>query len=136
MANSLGSLNAALIAQKGLELLLTDFPIIGQIVSDFSDQDVHFNQTVTTRIPTVGTVQDYSTVSGYVASDATANDVSVTLNKHKHASFAFNDQELSATNRNLIQDFAQSFASQIGSQVMADIAALWVTGNYANTTVQ
>ena len=134
--NSLGSLNASLIAQRGLELLVTKYPVIGQIVSDFSNENVMYNQTITTRIPSVGTVQDYSLTSGYVAASATSSDVSVTLNKYKHASFALNDAEFSATNRNLVEDYSNAFAVALGTQIMSDISALFVTGNYSNTTTQ
>lgn len=136
MSNSLGTLNAALIAQRGLELLVTDFPVIGQIVSDFSNEDVKYNQTITTRIPSVGTVQDYSTVSGYVAASASSTDVSVTLDKYKHASFALNDAEFSATNRNLVEDYAMAFSVALGSQIMSDLSALFISGNFANATTQ
>ena len=134
MANSLGSLNAALIAQRGLELLVTDFPVIGQIVSDFSNEDVKYNQTITTRIPSVGIVQDYSASTGYVAASATSTDVSVTLDKYKHASFALNDAEFSATNRNLVEDYAKAFSVALGSQIMSDVSALFLSGNYSNAT--
>jgi len=136
MANSLGTLNAALIAQRGLELLVTDFPVIGQIVSDFSDANVQYNQTITTRIPSVGTVQDYSVSSGYAAASATSTDVSVTLNKFKHATFELNDAEFSATNRNLVEDYAVAFSVALGSQIMTDVSALFTSGNYSNATTQ
>ena len=136
MANSLGTLNAALIAQRGLELLVTDYPIIGQIVSDFSNEDVKYNQTITTRIPSVGTVQDFDTTNGYVPASGVSTDVSVTLNKFKHASFEINDAEFSATNRNLVEDYALAFSSAIGAQIMADVSALFTSGNYSNATVQ
>lgn len=136
MSNTLGSLNAALIAQRGLELLVTDYPLIGSIVSDFSNEPVHYNQTITTRIPNVGAVQDYSAATGYIPSDASSTDVSVTLDKYKHATFALNDAEFSATDRGLIEDYAKSFSEKLGSQVMADIAAIWTSGNYTNATTQ
>lgn len=136
MANTLGSLNAALIAQRGLELLVTDFPIIGQIVSDFSNEDVKYNQTITTRIPSVGAVQDYDANLGYQPTGAVSTDVSVTLNKFKHASFAINDAEFSATNRNLVEDYAKSFASALGNEIMGSVAALFTSGNYSNATTQ
>ncbi len=136
MANSLGTLNAALIAQRGLELLVSDFPVIGQIVSDFSNEDVKYNQTITTRIPSVGIVQDFNTSTGYVAASATSTDVSVTLDKFKHASFELNDAEFSATNRNLVEDYAVAFSYALGSQIMSDLAGLFTSGNYSYSTTQ
>jgi len=136
MANSLGGLNSTLIAQRGLEILVNKLPVIGSIVTDFSDADVHYNQTITTRIPDVGTAQDFDPDTGFVAANASGQDVSVTLSKFKHATFGFGNAEMSSTNRNLIEDYAQSFAVQIGDTVMADISALFTSGNYANATTQ
>lgn len=134
--NSLGTLNAALIAQRGLELLVTDFPILTMVVSDFSDSSVLYNQTITTRIPSIGTVQDFSASTGYATTSASSTDVSVTLDKYKFASFDLSDAEFSASNRNLVEDYAGSFSAAIGNAVMSDIASLWLSGNYsASTTV-
>jgi len=130
-SNTFGSLNAALIAQRGLELLVTNFPLIGAIVTDFSDSDVHYGQTITTRIPTIGSVRDYdSGNAGYNATGAVSSDVSVLLDKYKHASFDIDDAAFSATNRNLVEDYAVAFSAALGAQIMSDIAALWTSGNY------
>lgn len=136
MANTLGTLNASLIAQRGLELLVTDYPVIGQIVSDFSNEDVKYNQTITTRIPSVGTVQDYSTTNGYVASGVDTTDVSVTLSNFKHATFEINDAEFSATNRNLVEDYSQAFSVALGDAIMSSIGALFTSGNFSYSTTQ
>ena len=135
MSNTLGALNAALIAQEGLALLVAKYPVIGQITTDFSNEPVHLNQDLTTRIPSVGTVQDYDATNGYVPANISNTDVTITLNKFKHATFALSDAELSSTNRNLIAEYSKSFADSIGLGVMADIAALFTAANYSNTTV-
>lgn len=134
MSNTNGTLNAALIAQEGLALLSAKYPLIGQIATDFSAEPVHFNQQVITRLPSVGSVQDYDLTNGYVAAGGSFSDVSVTLNKFKHATFELNDAEFSSTNINLINEYAASFAEAIGQQIMSDISALFTTGNYTNAT--
>lgn len=134
--NSLGTLNATLVAQRGLEILVNKLPIIGSIATDFSDTEVSYNQTITSRIPDVGTAQDYDPDQGFVPSNVSGVDVSVTLNKFKHATFEFKNSEMSSTNRNLIEDYAESFAVQIGDSVMSDICAIFTSGNYPYATTQ
>lgn len=136
MSNSLGTLTGALIAQEGLPLLLAQYPVIKDIATDFSNLPVKYGQTVTTRIPSVGIVTDYDLTNGYVAQNATSTDVSVTINKHKHASFVLTDQDLSGTNRNLVAEYSNSFSQQIGEQIMSDLSALWIAATYTHGTVQ
>jgi hypothetical protein len=136
MSNSLGTLSGALVAQEGLPLLLAKYPLIKNIVTDFSDEPVLFNQNVITRIPGVGTVQDYSTSTGYVPANATSTDVSITVNKHRHATFALTDQDISSTKRDLVGEYSYSFAKAMGEDLMSTIAALWISSNYSNTFAQ
>lgn len=136
MSNSLGTINVNVIAQEGLAYLAAQYPIIGQITSDLSNEQAAYGATILSSIPSVGTVQDYDTTNGYVPASATGTDVSVTLNKHKHVSFALNDQELSSSNpEKLVKTYAESFAEGLGQQVMSDIAALFTTGTFTNSTV-
>jgi P22 coat protein - gene protein 5 len=132
MANSLGTITPALIAQEALPILTDLFPIVKAFVTDFSNEAVLFNQTVYSRIPSVGTAQAYDTVNGYTPATGTLTDVPVTINLHKHASLAFNDQEMSSTNLNLIEQFATDLAAQMGNDIMSSVAALFTTGNYSS----
>lgn len=132
MANTLGTITPTLVAQEALELLSAQFPLLSAFTTDFSKESVLYGQTVYSRIPTVQAVQDFDTTNGYVASTGTLTDVPVTINKHRHTSVAFSDQELSSTNLNLIQQFATPLAFALGNDVMASVAALFITGTYSN----
>ena len=92
-----------------------------------------FGQTLYTRLPQIQGVQNFDTTNGYVASAGTLTDVPVTINNHRHASVSFNDQELSATNLNLIDQFANSLAFAVGVDVMSGICSLVTSGNYTSS---
>lgn len=134
MSNSIGSLNGNLIAQAGLDLLLNSYPILGQIATDFSSEPAQKGQTIVTRIPSLVSVQDWSDANGYEPTGAVSTDASVTLNKFKHATVEITDAEYSSTNRDLTKEFAAQAFPALGNAIMADIAALWTSGNYANAT--
>jgi len=129
--NSLGTLTPTLVAQEALTILTDKFPIITSFVTDFSNVGALFGQTVYSRLPQLTAVQAYDTVNGYVPATGTLTDVPVTINQHKHATVSFNDQELSSTNLNLIEQFASSLSSQVGNDIMSNVAALFTSGNFS-----
>ena len=137
MANSIGTLTPTLIAQSGLALLAARYPVIGSIATDFSNQQIPYGASLIAKIPTVGSLQTYSAASGYAPSAVTATDVTVVMNQHAFTAFSFNDQELTQISPQLFNQFAESFAVEIGQGVMASISALWTPGNYTySPTVQ
>jgi len=133
MANNLGTITPILVAQEALPILTDNFPFIGSFCTDFSSQNALFNQTIYTRLPQLQPVASYDLNNGYVPATGTLTDVPVTINNHRHASVAFNDQELSSTNLNLVQQFASSLAFQVGNDMMSGIVSLFTTGNYSNS---
>jgi hypothetical protein len=133
MSNSLGTITPILVAQEALPVLADRFPFIGSFVTDFSSEPVLYNQTVYSRLPQVQAVQNYDTVNGYVASAGTLNDVPVTINNHRHTSVSFTDQQLTSTNLNLVEQFADSLAAAVGADIMSGVSALFTTGNYSNS---
>lgn len=135
MANNLGTLSATIIAQRSLQILKIAFPVLSTISTDFSDQPLKFGQSVKTRLTTVGTTQDYDTTNGYVAGDQTLTDVAVTINKHKHYSYAFNDQEISGSQINLLDQFAAPAAYSLGKKIVDDLYALILAAGFTNTPV-
>jgi hypothetical protein len=134
--NNNGTLNAALIAQEALSLLSADYPIISSIATDFSSEPVLAGQQVISRIPSIGVVQDFDDVNGYVPASGTMTDVSFTLGSYRHATFAVTDRELSSTTRNLVAEYSKSFAEALGQDLMLTIANLFTTGNFSYATTQ
>lgn len=135
MANSLGTLTPKKVVLDVFRFLRQQFPLINSISTDFSDEQANFNQQIVSRVPTIPTVADYHTTNGYVAGDAATTDVPVTINAHKHVSLAFGEQELSGTNRNLVEEQKMGAAYALAKGLFDAVCAQITVANYANETV-
>src|SRR5437762_1077507 len=93
MSNSLNSVGT-LIAQRSLDLLVNRYPALSLVAADFSDAAANFGETVKTRVINPGSASDYNGATGYASQDLSTSAVNVTINKHKHATFSLNAQEL------------------------------------------
>jgi len=136
MANTLGTTNADVIAQRALETLVADLPIIGQIATDLSDANAKFNERVIVHEVTAAAAADFSAVTGYVPSTRTQVDIPVTINKHKHHTYSVSVTEASTSRVDLIERFAQTAAYSIGAALVADLSALVLAAAYAGKTTQ
>jgi len=134
MANTLGTTNANVIAQRALEILVEDYSWLGrQAVADFSNDAARYNASVYTSKLSALTAQDYSQANGYVASAVTQTDVQITLNKFKHVSYSVDDQERTTSAVNIIERFAGAAAHAIGLQMVGDLLALVTTSNFTTS---
>jgi hypothetical protein len=136
MGNTLGTTNATVIAQRALETLLAKLPVLKQIVTDFSDQGARFGEAVITHIVTAASAVDFNSAVGYVPSDRTQTDVSVTLNKHKHHTYYVGVNEASASRIDLIERFAATAAYSVGAALVSDLCALVTNANFSNKTTK
>ena len=135
MANSLGTLTSNLVSSIMLEATLARLAPLRAITTDFSGEALDYGQAIKVRTATPATVADYSTTNGYVATDATTTDYTVTLNKHKHVTLAFNDQEFSGTKRGLIEEQVRTSAYNLADAIIDDVLALVVIGTFTNTII-
>jgi hypothetical protein len=134
MANSLGSLTSNLISSIMLEATLKRLAPLRLMTSDFSGEALDFGQAIKVRTATPASVADYNTSTGYVAANATTTDYTVTLDKHKHVTLAFNDQEYTGTKRGLIEEQVRVSAYALADQIIVDTLALVVAATFTNTT--
>ncbi|NDB96864.1 MAG: hypothetical protein EBZ78_12010, partial [Verrucomicrobia bacterium] len=67
MANSIGTTNANVIAQRALEILVADYSFLKNSVTDFSSEAAKYNASIYTHRISATTAQDYSQANGYVA---------------------------------------------------------------------
>lgn len=132
MANTLGTTNANVIAQRALEILVEDYSFLRNSVTDFSDSAAKYNASIYTHRVSALTAQDYSQANGYVATAATQTDVQITLNKFKHVSYDVDDQERTTSNINLIERFAGAAAHALGLQMVGDLLALVTSSSYTS----
>jgi len=132
MANTLGTTNANVIAQRALEILVADYSFLRSGVTDFSDEAAKFGASVFTSRLSALTAQNYSQSTGYAASAVTQTDVSITLDKFKHVSYSVDDQERTSSNVNLIERFAGAAAHAIGLQMVGDLLTLVTSATFTS----
>jgi len=130
-ANSLGTLAGTLVAQQSLALLKYEFPILGMVSSDYSNQSAKWNQPVMTRLKTAMAASQYTT--GYTAGNATLTDVPVTINHHPYAQVAFNANELASSNRDLFGEQAEVVNYALALDITNAIYALFTAANFTIT---
>jgi len=136
MANTLGTTNANVIAQRALELLVADYSFLRNSVTDFSSEAAKYNASIYTHRISATTAQDYSQANGYVASATTQSDVAITLNKFKHVTYSVDDQERTSSNINLIERFAGAAAHALGLQMVGDLLALVTSSSFTSALTQ
>jgi hypothetical protein len=136
MANSLGTTNANVIAQRALEILVADYSFLRNSVADFSSEAAKYNASIYTHRISATTAQDYSQANGYVASATTQSDVAITLSKFKHVTYSVDDQERTSSNINLIERFAGAAAHALGLQMVGDLLALVTSSSFTSALTQ
>ena len=136
MANTIGTTNANVIAQRALEILVADYSFLRNSVTDFSNEAAKYNASIYTHRISATTAQDYSQANGYVATATTQTDVQITLNKFKHVSYSVDDQERTSSNINLIERFAGAAAHALGLQMVGDLLTLVTSNTFTNALTQ
>jgi len=136
MANTIGTTNANVIAQRALEILVADYSFLRNSVTDFSSEAAKYNASIYTHRISATTAQDYSQANGYVATATTQTDVQITLNKFKHVSYSVDDQERTSSNINLIERFAGAAAHALGLQMVGDLLTLVTSNTFTNALTQ
>lgn len=134
--NSLGTLTTSLTAIRTLELLTLTFPLLKEIMTDFSDQIVSYGDTLTSRFVGIPTVQTYNTSTGWPTnSDVTTTDVAITYNQFKGVPIIFQAHEVAGTVRRLFEEIAPAQAYALGKDIVDYVYAL-ITSAYTNTVTQ
>jgi hypothetical protein len=136
MANTIGTTNANVIAQRALEILVADYSFLRNSVTDFSSEAAKYNASIYTHRISATTAQDYSQANGYVATATTQTDVQITLNKFKHVSYSVDDQERTSSNINLIERFAGAAAHALGLQMVGDLLTLVTSTSFTSALTQ
>lgn len=135
MANTLGTVATAAISQETLKALLEELSWLTSLSTTYSDSQVSKGQNLILRVPSVGTAQDFSSGTGYVAEDATLTDATITLDQHKFAGYAVTDAERDSSLINLVDAWANANAHALGKSVVEYIIAALVSAGTSNTSV-
>lgn len=134
MANTLGTGAGAIIALRTIDYLKEMFPPALRAFVNFSDQRIKKGQALTTRTVAVGAAYDAS--SGYSATDVTDTDKSVTASNFKAVTSKFTPNELSSTDRDLIDEHASAMANELGKDFWDVLCALVVNANFSNNNTE
>ena len=131
MANTLGGVNLAQIAQQTLETLSAEMPIVSAFTTDFSSDVADVGESVSTRVATAVSAGDAT--SGYSATDVTSTAKTITLNKHKHFTAAFTDLEIAKGGMDMLErTFVRPAVHAVVNAMMDDLLALAITATYSN----
>ena len=130
MANTLGGVNLAQIAQQTLETLSAEMPIVSAFTTDFSSDVADVGESVSTRVATAVSAGDAT--SGYSATDVTSTAKTITLNKHKHFTAAFTDLEIAKGGMDMLErTFVRPAVHAVVNQMMDDLLALALAATYS-----
>lgn len=115
------------------------FPLMSAIGTDFSSDEAKLNQTITGRILSLPSVQDYNGTDGYKSNSASANglttDVSVTLNRHKHVPIKVDFLDQVSTKRDLYAETVGNMAYALGKEAFDYALGLVTEANFTNEVV-
>jgi hypothetical protein len=135
MSNTNGTTNANVIAQEALVQLKAKLPIIRQIATDLTDQKAKYGETVIVHEVQAGTAATFNPTTGYVAEARTQVDIPVTINLHKHHTYAIGVQEASSSRVDLIKRYGLNAAYVLGSAIVSSLVGLVTNAAYANKSV-
>jgi hypothetical protein len=115
------------------------FPLMSAIGTDFSSDEAKLGQTITGRILSLPSVQDYDGTDGYKANSASANslttDVSVTLNRHKHVPIKVDFIDQVSTKRDLYAETVGNMAYALGKEAFDYTMGLVTQANFSHEVV-
>ena len=130
MANVIGGVNLAQIAQTTLETMSAEMPIVSAFTTDFSSDVADVGESVSTRVATAVSAGDAT--SGYSATDVTSTAKTITLNKHKHFTAAFTDLEIAKGGMDMLErTFVRPAVHSVVNAMMDDLLALAVSTTYS-----
>ena len=129
MANTLGGVNLAAIAQQSLSALLPKLPMMRALMAaDFSADVATQGESVTTRVATATTAQDFTSTPA--DQDATTTAKTITLSNYKGTRIGFTDSEWSKSSINLNDVFIQPAVNGIANAIVDSALALVTNANY------
>ena len=125
MANSNTAYFPEIWAGETLRVLKDNFVLASLVHRDFEDDVAQAGDTVNTRRPAVFAAADKTVGTDYTASDATATNLAIVLDKHKYVNFILEDSELAKSFTDLIPEYIEPAAVALADAIEADLAALF-----------
>ncbi len=136
MSNTLTAHQATIVAQEVLGQLRKNLVLVKRVRRDFDTEVASYGKVV--QVPTIGSLaaNDKTAGSDVTVQDATSSSVSVTLNKHKEATFIIEDIDKALSRNDVMAAYTQSAVIALAEKVEDDLFGLYATfsqtvGTYA-----
>lgn len=125
MANDLSPHYPVMVAQEALGVLRANAVLGGLVYRDFEDEVKTHGDSV--QVPIIGsmTANDKTKGSNYTKQDITSTMATVTLNKHKEATFVIEDIERAMARGDVVNAYGKSAMAAIVDALDADLAGLY-----------
>lgn len=112
------------------------FPMISAMSTDFSSEEAKLGDTIRGRVTSVPAATDYDGTDGYKANATSANslteDVSITLNQHKHVPVKVDYIDQISTKRNLYNEVVGQMAFQLGKTMTDFVLGKVLQANFSH----
>ena len=122
-----------------LEAFKVMFPFLGDFSTDFSSDSAQLGDTITATIGLVPTVQNYDATTGYKAnaaeSKALAEDVAVTLDRHRHVPTKIDYIDAISAKKDLYRMAVAERAFALGKDVVDYIGTLILAANFSENSI-
>lgn len=135
MANTIGGINLAQIANMTLQTLLVSLRgvMLKNFTTDFSSDIAAKGESVTTRVATSMSNQDLT--AGFAAGDVTSTAKTITLNNYKGRVVQFTDMEVAKGTLELLKrTFIEPAAHAVLKGFIDDLLALVTAANFSQST--
>jgi hypothetical protein len=128
MSNTLNGVNLAVVAQRTLDTLLLRFPMASAFSTDFSSDVANVGESVTTRVASQPTVQDFTATTA--AANVTTTARTISLSAYSGVRVGFTDMEWSKSSINLNDIFVGPVANTVIKAIMDDVLARVTAANF------
>lgn len=131
MANTLGGVNVAEIAQRGFPSFKAALAPINAFSTSFDSEAARKNESVTTHVVSAVSAQ---TFSDYETGNSTTTAKTVTLNQHKIGTAHLTDVEAGKTPIDLLAALAGEAAYAVGKSIVDYALGLITAATYGDTS--
>lgn len=130
--NTLGGVNATIIAELSIPLLTSTFAPLNAFSTDFSAEVAAKGASVTTRFPSALSATDLT--SGYTSQNTTLTAATINLTSFQGITVGFYDYERTRSSKNLLDEFVEPAINAVGKKVFQDLWALVNDTNFPGLT--
>jgi len=127
MANTLTAHQATIVSMEVLTQLRKNLVLVKRVRRDFDSEVGQYGKVV--LVPTIGSLSanDKTAATDVTVQDATSSSVSVTLNKHKEATFIIEDIDKALSRNDLLQAYMGSAMIALAEKIEDDLFGLYAT---------